>query len=57
MPSNERVIGRNKHGQKVLLIKYGDATDLHTDGRVLLTPDLARKVAVELKKWAAKEPK
>lgn len=58
-PPSERVIGRDVHGGEILIIDYefdGErAIDLQTDGRIRLTPKLARVIARNLDKWAAAE--
>lgn len=56
--SREKVIARNLYDQEVTLITYMDGgkkhTDLATDGRVLLSPAMAIKIAKGLTKWAAR---
>jgi hypothetical protein len=48
----ERVIGRDRIGRKVSIFTYRDGGkifyDLQTDGRILLTTRLAKKIAKEL---------
>lgn len=51
-----KTIGRDKFGGKVWIVQYKDGGttyhDLHTDGRVLLTPALALKLAKKLTEFA-----
>jgi len=53
---DEKVIVRDRVGRKVSIFTYEDGGrifhDLQTDGRILLTPRLAIKLADELKKFA-----
>ena len=46
------MILRNIYQQKVEIVRYGRHTDIFTDGRVLLTPPFARKLARALTTWA-----
>jgi hypothetical protein len=56
MAKRERIIGKDKFGTEVWIIPYpdGHAFDLQTDGRVFLTPMLARKLAKKLTEFANK---
>lgn len=55
----ERAIAKDEFGNKVLIVEYEDGglsfTDLHTDGRVLLTPKFAKELARKLNAWAEKK--
>jgi hypothetical protein len=57
--NEERVIGRDKIGRKVSIFTYEDGGrvfyDLQTDGRILLTTGLAKKLAQELMLFAGGE--
>lgn len=57
MANRERIIVRNRFGQAVWLRPYNEDgskvyTDLDTDGRFLLDPVTARKLADKLREWA-----
>ena len=57
--SSELVIARDRSGIAVKMIRYQDEgvsyVDLQMDGRLLLTPDLARKIAKRLNAFAEVE--
>lgn len=53
--SRQKIIGKDRMGRTVSIYEYSDLGrvffDLHTDGRVLLTSPLARKLATALNKF------
>lgn len=53
MRTREKVLCKDDYGNKILLIKNVEfGFDLLTDGRVFLSPRLARKLAAALLKFA-----
>jgi len=58
MSRTETVIARDKYGNKVFLIKNaGPGYDLMTDGRIYLSPSLAKKLASKLATFAERRKK